>query len=398
MPAPSAEPSTPLVLVCGEDEFAVKQRARYLYHQWVKEIGGMDHEILDGSVTNSGEALKILSRLREALQTLPFFGSGKVIWLQNCTFLGDERAASAQSVTEALADLAKELKTFAWGNVRLLISAGKVDKRKVFFKTLDKLGSVETFAGWSVDDRDWADQAEAWACKAIRARKKEISEEALAELINRAGATTRQLENEIEKLGLYVGEQTEIHLDDVLTICALNKTARAFALGDALGNRDLPLMLRRLDEELWEVKLDPQKSEIGLLYGLIAKIRAMLLLKEMIREGWIKTNVDYGRFKLQLERVPAGQLPQDRRFNPLALNPYVLFKALPQTSHYSEAELIVAMELLLECNQRLVSSNLQESLVLQQTLVQIVGSGGQAGRAKNDTGIARVKTGSGVKS
>jgi hypothetical protein len=32
------------------------------------------------------------------------------------------------------------------------------------------------------------------------------------------------------------------------------------------------------------------------------------------------------------------------------------------------------MDLLLQCNQRLVSSNLDESLVLQQTLVQIVGS------------------------
>jgi len=32
------------------------------------------------------------------------------------------------------------------------------------------------------------------------------------------------------------------------------------------------------------------------------------------------------------------------------------------------------MELLLKCNLRLVSSSLDESLVLQQTLVQIVGS------------------------
>jgi hypothetical protein len=32
------------------------------------------------------------------------------------------------------------------------------------------------------------------------------------------------------------------------------------------------------------------------------------------------------------------------------------------------------MELLIRCNHRLVSSSLDESLVLQQTLVQIVGS------------------------
>jgi DNA polymerase III delta subunit len=50
----------------------------------------------------------------------------------------------------------------------------------------------------------------------------------------------------------------------------------------------------------------------------------------------------------------------------------VLFKALPQAKRYSQAELIQAMELLFQCNQRLVSSGLDESLVLQQALVQIV--------------------------
>jgi len=48
-----------------------------------------------------------------------------------------------------------------------------------------------------------------------------------------------------------------------------------------------------------------------------------------------------------------------------------LFKALPQVRRYSQAELVRAMDLLFQCNQRLVSSNLDEALVLQQTLVQI---------------------------
>jgi DNA polymerase III subunit delta len=139
MPASAAKQSAPLVLVCGEDEFAVKQRAKQIYAQWTEELGGMDHEIIDGAVSTSGEALRVLGKLREALQTLPFFGTGKAIWLQNCTFLGDERAAAAQAVTESLVSLAQELKDFAWQNVRLLISAGKVDKRKVFYKALDKI-------------------------------------------------------------------------------------------------------------------------------------------------------------------------------------------------------------------------------------------------------------------
>ena len=98
----------------------------------------------------------------------------------------------------------------------------------------------------------------------------------------------------------------------------------------------------------------------------------MLLLKEMLREGWIKPEMDYNRFKAQLTRVPADKLPVDKKFNPLAFNPYVLFKALPQVKRYSGTELVRAMDLLLRCNQRLVSSGLEEALVLQQTLVQIV--------------------------
>ncbi|MGD0252414.1 MAG: DNA polymerase III subunit delta [Verrucomicrobiota bacterium] len=362
----------PLALICGEDEFAVKQRARQLYQQWCDELGGMDHETIEAAVANSGEALAAIARLREALQTLPFFGSGKVIWLRDCNFLGDERAASAQAVTETLADLAEELKKFSWQGVRLLISAGKVDKRKTFFKALDKIGSVENFSGWSADDKDWANRAEIDARSAIRARQKEIAEEALADLVNRIGPNPRLLDNEIEKLCLFVGNRKQIEAGDVAAVCTQNKTARAFALGDALGDRDLPRLLRRLDEELWELKFDPKKSEIGLLYGLIAKVRAMLLLKEMLREGWIKPEMDYNRFKAQLERVPAEKLPVDRRFNPLAMNPYVLYKALPHAKKYSQDELVRAMDLLLRCNQRLVSSGLDEALVLQQALVQIV--------------------------
>lgn len=368
----AAVKSSPLALVCGDDDFAVKQHAKQLFQQWSAELGGMDHETIEATVSNSGDALTVLGKLREALQTLPFFGGGKVIWLRDCNFLGEDRTASSAAVTEALGELAEELKVFSWQTIRLLISAGKADKRKVFYKTLDKLGSVESFSAWSQDDKDWAERAENAAGTALEKRQKAISDPALGELISRAGGNARQLENEIEKLCLYVGERPRIELVDVTTICSRNKSAKAFALGDALGDRDLPRLLKRLDEALWETKFDKDKSEIGLLYGLISKVRAMLLLKEMLREGWVKESRDYNAFKAQLERVPADKLPTDRKFNPLAINPYVLYKALPQVKKYTSAELVCAMDGLLRCNQRLVSSGLDEALVLQQALVQIV--------------------------
>lgn len=370
--AAAAKASAPVAMFCGEDDFAVKQAARQLHHSWTTELGGMDHETIDAAVGNSGEALNALKKFREALQTLPFFGGAKVVWLKDCNFLGEERTAQAAAVTEALGELAQELKTFQWQGVRLIVSAGKVDKRKVFFKTLDKLGTVQVLDGWS--EKDWQNQAEIAARKSIRELGKDATEDAIEELVQRVGPNPRQLGGEVEKLCLYVGARKEINLGDVQTICLRNKTSVAFALADALGDRNLPELLRRLDAELWEIraKIDKDKSVIGILYGLISKVRGMLLLREMVAEGWIKPDADYNRFKAQLERIPPENFPAEKKYNPLAMHPFMLHRALPQSRNYSSDELVRAMELLLRCNQRLVSSGLDDTIVLQQTLIQIV--------------------------
>jgi len=362
-----------VALICGEDEYAVKQRAKQLYEAWCAEVGGMDHELVDATVGNASEAEKSLNKLREALQTLPFFGGGKVVWLKDCNFLGDERTASSAAVTEALNSLAQMLKDFPWGDVRLIISAGKVDKRKVFYKTLDKIGQVESFAGLTSDDKDWAAKAESMAEGHFKSVGKRIADSALAEFVACIGPNPRQLGNEAEKLALYVGDRETINQEDVEAIVTKNKQSRAFALADALGDRDLLRVLRTLDEELWMTKFDKERSEIGLLYGLISKTRVLLFLKEAMRVGWLKPENDYNRFKSQLDRLPADQLPADKKLNPLTMHPFVLFRAVSQCTNYTSDELVRAMELLLTCNLQLVSSSTDKALVLQQTLVEIVG-------------------------
>jgi len=374
---PAKTSQVPLVLVYGDDDFAVTQRAKQLYQQWCEELGGMDHETIDATVNNGDEALRALGKLREALQTLPFFGSGKAIWLRDCNFLGTDRTSISSAVTEALTSLAEDLKTFQWQGVRLLISASEVDKRRGFYKTIEKTGAVETFAGWAIDQKGWADEAEMWAIKAFKERGKQIADDAVGELITRVGPNARALATEVEKIALYAGDRPSVTLADVGAVCTRNKQARAFALADALGDRDLPKLLKCLDEELWEIrlKLDKDKSTIGLLYGLISKVRTLILLNEMVREGWLKPGSSYDQVKAQLTRVPADKLPADKKYNPLAMHPFVLSNALRQVRNYNQPELVRAMDLLLQANRKLVSSSLDDSLVLQQTLVQIVGDG-----------------------
>ncbi len=374
----AAAPATasPVALICGDDEFSVKQRTRQLYDGWRNELGGMDHEIIDGTCTNAAQASEAVARLREALNTRSFFGGSKVIWLKDCTFLGEDRTSNSATVTAALTDLAKELKSFRWDSMRLLVSAGKPDKRRAFFKWLESAGRVEIYTALSADDKDWASRAESEVIRAVKAAHLDIRDDALAEFVARVGPNLRSLINEIEKLILYAGDRKMITVEDVRTMTTQQKQAQAFALAEALGDRDLGRLMRILDRELWEIRagVEKGKSEIGVLYGLISKVRALLMLREMRDRAWLKPTSDYNAFRGQLERVPTDEMPEDRRFNPLALHPYAAFQAFRQSENFSAPELTRAMELLLEANLRLVGSSMDEGAVLRHALVEIVGT------------------------
>jgi len=97
-----------------------------------------------------------------------------------------------------------------------------------------------------------------------------------------------------------------------------------------------------------------------------------LFLKEMGKEGWITPEGDYNRFKARLERIPPEALPQDRKFNPLAMHPYMLYNSVAHTKNYTSEELVRAMELLLSANQRLVTTSTDSALIFQDTLIKIV--------------------------
>ena len=370
MPASKTKlPTEPFCLVFGDEDFLVRDRASQVYEGWCTEAGGEDHQIIDGTVRNAAEALEALAKLNEAVQTLPFFGGAKVVWLRGANFLGDERTASSRDVTDRLNGLAKGWETFDWQGVRVLISCGKVDKRKAFFKSAKKIAAVEDL---SIADKERGSRAALIVRQRLAELGKKIAPHVADELILLAGSDLQQLHTEADKLAAYVGEREEVIRQDVHEIATRTRQAQGFALADALGERNLPKLLRVLDEELWVVKLDAKKSPIALLYGLITKVRTMIFLNEMLRLKWIRTGGGYQQFKSQLEAIQDDRLPDDRKFNPKVMHPYMLFNALGHARQYSEGELTRAMDILLRCNRQLVSSSTDDTLILQQALVQIV--------------------------
>lgn len=160
MPPSKSKIKGPPTLVCGDEDFAVKEKAQHIFNEWIEAYPDHEQEIIDAASSNASEAGKAIARLLESMQTMPFFGGGKCIWFRNCNFLGEERTSSTKAVTEGLVSVMQEIQQLNPEKNRLLISAGKVDKRKSFYKQFQKIGEIAIFNGWDASKTDWIPEAE----------------------------------------------------------------------------------------------------------------------------------------------------------------------------------------------------------------------------------------------
>ncbi len=375
-----------LCLVFGEEDFLVRERASEIFKVWTQpDENGVAPEIekIEGSVSNVSDAIQALNRVTEALMTFPFFSPLKVIWFQGVNFLGGDGVVGLSAkVNAALKEFSLMLTQQELGSVKLLISAGKTHKGKSFYKNISKVGVVEPMVSWNINDRDWREKATQLARTELNSRGVRLDAAAEAYLIETTGPHPAELVKEIEKLELLQlnpdqefesGEQESIPFEMAQRMIPMNRNARAFALGDALGSRDLPLILKTLEDEWWSMRQDPKKSVIGLVIGLVSKVRVMLMTKEGVRLGWFDPKMSYPSFQSSFKKIPAGFFPEEKRFNLLANNPYVVYRAMQQAQLYKMTELIEALNLLLECNQALVSSSVDEKRMLRETLSRIAG-------------------------
>src|SRR5690348_4669155 len=89
--------------VVGSDESAVKSTAAELAVRLAPaDAGDFGVEIIDGCADHADQAAARIRSTIEGLQTVPFFGGGKLVWLKNANFLADTRLGTSATVQDAL--------------------------------------------------------------------------------------------------------------------------------------------------------------------------------------------------------------------------------------------------------------------------------------------------------
>ena len=365
---PSAAPN--IHAVVGKNDSAVKEAARTPAEKLAPvSLEDLSTEIIDGDSAYADTAAERIYATIAALQTLPFFGGEKLVWLKSASFLADDALGGSNAVTEALDALAELLEAGLPSEVRFLVSAVNVDKRRRFLKVLSKIGQVAVHDGVDNKKSGWEGKAAPLLAQRVAARKLRFESEAEHLFTFRTGGDVRHIENELEKIDLYLGpERRDVTLDDVRQLVSRSRDSVIFELGDAIQRRKLDDAL-----ELLAQLLQQKETPIGiLLVAIVPTVRNILLMKDLQENHRVRCPENAYHFGHALERLPPETTAHLPRKKDGTVNAFGLGFAAPASGRFTLAELQAGLRACLEANLALVTTGTEPRIVLEQLLVRLL--------------------------
>ncbi len=355
--------------VVGSDEGLVREKALLLYNQLTNGVDdGFTHETIDGIADNSESAFEICSSTVQALLTIPMFGGDKVVWLRNANFLADNVTGRSQRTEAGVESLRNTLEKGIPDGVKFLLTAQGVDKRRGFWKFIEKAADVQVHDRIDTSRDDWQDQVASLVAKRARELGLTFDRDAMALFVMLAGEQSQQIGNELEKLDLYLGpERREITEDDVRVLVPLSRAAVVFEIGKAIQLGNAARAIQLIDQQL-----EADESAIGIMRASIIGVVRNLFMAKLIIEKFKVPTGNYSAFSGGLNRLPESDrawLPQKKDGS--GVNVFPIFLAADNARNFELAGLQHVMEATLKADQALVTTGLDHRLVLHRLIVEI---------------------------
>lgn len=253
--------------------------------------------------------------------------------------------------------------------ITFLLSAIDVDKRRSFYKSFAKKAEVQVFDRLDATRSGWEEEASDIVRRQAGKRKLQFDDEALMLFVLLTGGDTRQIDNELEKIDLYLGKARDVSVQEVHDLVPLSRAGVIFELGNALVERDLDRAL-----ELVRRLLEQGESAIGiLLVAILPTIRNLLLAGDLMRRYRIPRPHAPFHFISALNRLPEEATAHLPRKKDGAINGWVLGLAAKNAAEFQTSRLLEGMDACLDANLRLVTTQLDHELVLTEIIVKVIG-------------------------
>ena len=272
-----------------------------------------------------------ISKVTSAASTLPVMAPRRLVVLKDADKL------KAPEEEQLLAYMDDPSPTTA------LVMVGKgVDKRKKFFLTLSKKGSVVEHS------RPYEREMPKWIKWLAGKKDLQISESACRYLVDIIGNDLTNISSEIEKVSLYAGAGKRIEVEDLEAISVDVKARTVFQLIDALCEKNLKSSLENLKK-----LIDSGESPILILSMILRQLRLIWIGKDILKRGGKEEEV---RKKTKLP-------------------PFVIKNYLKQVKMFSEEELKNAYDSIFDLDLKFKSSPIDKEKALELLMFRLCGMG-----------------------
>ena len=364
--------------VIGTDEGLVREKALILHNELTGGVDdGFTHETIDGIADNSDSAYEICSSTVQALLTIPMFGGDKVVWLRNANFLADTVTGRSQRTESGIESLRSTLEKGLPDGVKFLLTAQGVDKRRSFWKFIEKAAQVQNHDRIDTSRDDWMDQVGMLVEKRAAELGLRFQTEALELFVLLAGEQSQQIGNELEKLDLYLGpERREVTEADVRQMVPLSRAAVVFEIGKSIQKGDAVRAIELIDQQL-----EADESAIGIMRASVIPTIRNLFMAKLIAEKLGAPTTAYPAFSGAINRLPESDrawLPQKKDGS--GVNVFPIFLAAQSAANFEFSGLQHVMEATLKADQALVTTGLDHRLVLHRLMAEIAAARKTSGR------------------
>ncbi len=364
------QPHSHLYLITGSDSGMIEAAARKLVHQMVGEQP--DPFLCDTIVeSDSVNTLQALQQTVASVQSPPFIGGCKTVWLKNFSGFGQEKQSGA------LGESFSRLYAFIEGGVPedicLVLSGPDVDRRRKLYKLCRQFGTLMEYDKPAAGAKG-EQQMRQIIAELARDRGVRVEHDAVQALIQVLGSDTGRLASELDKLTAFCDNGRQpITAEAVGQLCQGEPEVAGWAIRDAMGRRDLGEVMR-LTRSILRSERDPDRAVLAMIRQtadqFYSMIQTLLLKMETKARG-------AAAISRQIEAMDGEQKNRfdERGLEIVNFHPYRARMIAEQADNYTGPELVEAVKKLRDGYWQCISSPLPSQIVWENLAMTIVGDG-----------------------
>jgi DNA polymerase III subunit delta len=316
----------PIYLFHGEEDFQIDEGVQAIIAKALDEgTKGFNLDIVYGSRVDVKDVVAHAS-------SFPMNSAKRVVVVKEF-----EKLVSAESAREIMsAYINKPLDS----TILVLVSLDPDFRRKPFTDLKKRAELVECKPLYD-------NQVPSWIADRIRQQGREASAEACRLIQAYVGNSLRSLQNEIDKLFVFIGERKKIAVEDVSAVVGATKGYTIFELQNAVGRKDAKEAVKIL-ERMLEAGQSPQMI--------------IVMLTRFFTQLWKLTD-------LKSRRMPDQEISREIGVPPYYVKQYVEFR-----SNFDVDQLEQGFKSLLEADTVLKSTSRDSRLVMDLLVLSLVHS------------------------